>query len=216
MGNYNAVIFDMDGTLLNTLDDIGDSVNFIMDKYGFPQRTMDEIRSFVGNGVVRLLELSVPGGKENPEFENCLREYKDHYRSNMLNKTAPYSGILELLRELDKKNCSLAIVSNKFDRAVKDLNELFFKEYVRVAVGESDAVRKKPAPDSVIEALRELGASPEKALYVGDSEVDVETAKNSGLTSVGVTWGFRDRNVLTDAGADYIIDRPGELLNIIG
>lgn len=216
MANYDAVIFDMDGTLLNTLDDIGDSVNYIMDRYGYPERTMDEIRSFVGNGVARLLELSVPEGKANPEFENCLREYMDHYRSNMLNKTAPYAGILELLHALKQKGRSLAIVSNKFDRAVKDLNELFFREYVRVAVGESAAIRKKPAPDSVLKALRELGAAAEKALYVGDSEVDIETARNAGLKSVGVTWGFRDKQVLVDAGADFIIDTPLKLLDILG
>ncbi len=216
MANYDAVIFDMDGTLLNTLDDIGDSVNYIMDKYGFPKRTMDEIKDFVGNGVIRLLELSVPEGQENPRFEDCLREYKEHYRQNMLNKTAPYAGILDLLRALHQKNCGLAIVSNKFDRAVKDLNELFFREFVRVAVGESDSIRKKPAPDSVFEALKELGASAEGALYVGDSEVDVQTAKNAGLKGVGVTWGFRDRKVLEDAGADFIINEPAELLDIIG
>lgn len=216
MANYGTVLFDMDGTLLNTLDDIGDSVNFIMDRYGYPQRSMNEIKSFVGNGVVRLLELSVPEGKANPRFEDCLREYKEHYRGNMLNKTAPYAGIMELLHALHQKKCGLAIVSNKFDRAVKDLNELFFREYVRVAVGESETVKKKPAPDSVIEALKELGASAEKALYVGDSEVDIETAKNAGLTGVGVTWGFRDRKVLEDAGADFIIDTPMELLELIG
>ena len=215
MANYCTVIFDMDGTLLNTLDDIRDSVNTIMDRYGYPQRSMDEIKSFVGNGVIRLLELSVPGGESNPAFENCLREYKEHYRSNMLHKTAAYAGILELLQALQQRKCSLAIVSNKFDRAVKDLNELFFKEYIQVAVGESEAVRKKPAPDSVVAALKELGVSSENALYVGDSEVDIQTAKNAGLKGVGVTWGFRNRKVLEEAGADFIIDTPMELLDLM-
>lgn len=216
MASYDTVIFDMDGTLLNTLDDIGDSLNDIMDQYGFPKRTMNEIRYFVGNGVIRLLELALPDGKNNPRFDDCVHDYKAHYHSNMLHKTGPYAGIMELLHALHQKKCRLAIVSNKYDQAVKDLNELFFKDYVRVAVGESEAVRKKPAPDSVIEALKELGASAEKALYVGDSEVDIQTAKNAGLKSIGVTWGFRERHELEEAGADFIIDKPSELLDIIG
>lgn len=215
MKKYDTVIFDMDGTLLNTLEDLSDSVNFIMELYGFPRRTVQEIRSFVGNGVARLIELSIPGGRSNPMYEKCLEDYRIHYSKNMQNKTDAYEGIRELLRQLSEKNYKVAIVSNKFDKAVKELNKVYFGEYINVAIGESENISKKPAPDTVFKALEELGSAPDKAVYVGDSEVDVKTARNSGTTSIGVTWGFRDREVLEQEGADYVIDKPCELMKII-
>lgn len=215
MKKYDTVIFDMDGTLLNTLEDLSDSVNFIMEMYGFPRRTVQEIRSFVGNGVARLIELSIPDGRSNPMYEKCLGDYRIHYSKNMQNKTDAYEGIRELLRQLSEQNYKVAIVSNKFDKAVKELNKVYFGEYINVAIGESDNISKKPAPDTVFKALEELGSAPDKAVYVGDSEVDVKTARNSGTTSIGVTWGFRDREVLEQEGADYVIDKPCELIKII-
>lgn len=216
MKKYDTVIFDLDGTLLNTLEDLTDSVNYALKLHGYPKRTIEEIRSFVGNGVARLMEFSIPDGRNNPLFEKCLEDFRSHYSGNMLNKTDAYKGIRELLAQLSEKNYKMAIVSNKFDKAVKGLNQVYFGQYIKVAIGESENVSKKPAPDTVFKALEELGSTADKAVYVGDSEVDVKTAKNSGTVCVGVTWGFRDRKLLEDKGADYIIDKPIELLEIIG
>lgn len=215
MKKYDTVIFDLDGTLLNTLDDLTDSVNYALELNDFPARTIEEVRSFVGNGVARLMELSIPYGLDNPQYDKCLADFRNHYSENMQNKTGTYNGILELLKELSTEDYKLAIVSNKFDSAVKGLNQIYFKEYIKVAIGESKNVSKKPAPDTVLKALEELNSTTDKAVYVGDSEVDVKTAKNSGLICVGVTWGFRDREILEQEGADYIIDRPEELLKIL-
>ena len=215
MKKYDTVVFDLDGTLLNTLEDLTNSVNFALVLYGLPCRTMAEVRSFLGNGAARLMELSIPDGINNPQYEKCLADFRNHYLENMQNKTDAYKGIMELLGQLSKEDYKIAIVSNKSDKAVKKLNQVYFGKYIKVAIGESENVSIKPAPDTVFKALEELGSTVDKALYVGDSEVDVETAKNSGMMCVGVTWGFRDREVLKQNGADYIIDRPQELLKII-
>lgn len=215
MKKYDTVIFDLDGTLLNTLEDLTDSVNYALALYDFPCRSIAEIRSFVGNGVGRLMELSIPDGLSNPHFEQCLFDFRTHYSKNMWNKTGAYEGIMELLYQLANEHFKMAVVSNKFDTAVKELIQDYFGQYIKVAIGESKNVSRKPAPDTVIKALEQLGSVPEKAVYVGDSEVDVKTAKNAGLVCVGVTWGFRDREVLEREGADYIIDKPDELLKVI-
>lgn len=215
MSRYNTVVFDLDGTLLDTLADLTDSVNFALHLHGYPPHTLAEIRSFVGNGVARLIELSLPDGRNNPCFDQCLADFRKHYAANMEQKTAPYEGIMDLLAHLAHHNYRTAIVSNKFDAAVKQLARHYFNNYIQVAIGESAQVAKKPAPDTVLKALAELDSTPECAIYVGDSEVDVATAKNAGLCCVGVTWGFRDRMVLQKSGADHIIDKPEELLAII-
>ncbi len=215
MAIVNTVIFDLDGTLLNTLDDLADSVNFALREHGFPERSLEEIKSFVGNGVRNLMQLSTPDGFDNPQFENCLEAFREHYSKNMNNKTRPYEGIMELLAELSAKNYKLAIVSNKFDRAVKELAGEFFGDYIKVAIGESGGLRKKPEPDCVFEALEELAAEAGKAICVGDSEVDVRTARNAGLPCIGVTWGFRSRELLEASGAEHIIDSPLELLQLL-
>ncbi|HYE81716.1 MAG TPA: HAD family hydrolase [Clostridia bacterium] len=215
MKKYDTIIFDLDGTLLNTLEDLTDSVNYALALYGFPNRRMEEVRSFVGNGVANLMGLSIAGGSDNPYYEKCLADFRRHYSGNLQNKTGPYGGIMELLEKLSEAGYKLAIVSNKFDKAVKGLSEFYFGEYIKVAIGESEDVSRKPAPDTVLKALEELGSNADKAVYVGDSEVDARTAGNSGTMFVGVTWGFRDREVLELEGADYIIDKPEELLRII-
>lgn len=212
---FDAVIFDMDGTLLNTLDDLADSVNAMLEGRGYPLRTKEEVRGFVGNGVHALIALSLPDGRENPAFEECLADFIERYKKNLQNKTAPYPGIPELLERLDLLGMKLGVVSNKFDSAVKKINQLYFGNRIPVAVGESENMRKKPAPDSVYAALAEMDAHPGRTLYVGDSEVDVQTAKNAGLPCVGVTWGFRDREVLEREGADWIINKPEELMDIL-
>lgn len=215
MTGVNTIIFDLDGTLLNTLDDLADSVNFALREHGLPERSAEEVRSFVGNGVRRLMQLSVPGGLDNPQFESCLEAFREYYSKNMNNRTRPYDGIMELLAELARNGYKLAIVSNKFDRAVKGLAKEFFGDYIKVAIGESGGVRRKPEPDCVFEALRELSAVAGEAICVGDSEVDVKTAKNAALPCIGVTWGFRSRELLAAEGADHIIDGPMELMKLL-
>lgn len=215
MKKYDTVIFDMDGTLLNTLEDISDSMNHVLASYSFPCRQTDEIRSFLGNGAAQLMKLSIPDGSSNPRYQSCLEDYCSHYQRNLQNKTHVYEGVMSMLGQLSRGGYKIAIVSNKPDEAVKELAGLHFGEYVKVAIGETEDVSRKPAPDTVLKAIEELGSTPDKTVYVGDSEVDVETAKNSGITCVGVTWGFRDREVLEQSGADYIIDSPQELLKII-
>lgn len=215
MRNYDTVIFDLDGTLLDTLEDLTDSVNYAMLKSGFPERSLEEVRNFVGNGIVRLMELAVPDGKGNPLFKDTFDTFKQHYSQNSRNKTKLYPGIMELLRELHEAGYKLAIVSNKYHDAVSDLNNLYFKQYISVKIGEKENIRKKPAPDTVLQALRELGSVKERALYVGDSEVDIETARNVGMDCVMVSWGFRGRDKLKECGAERIVDRPEDILKLL-
>lgn len=212
---YQAVIFDLDGTLLNTLEDLADSVNFALKQFGYPIRTIAEVRAFVGNGVQKLIERAVPEQTTMEKTLACLEVFRNYYAKNMRNKTCLYEGIKELLQELNERKIKMAIVSNKFDAAVKELKKELFSEYIQVAIGESIIVPKKPNPSGVFAALEELGVKKENALYVGDSEVDIMTAKNAGVISVGVTWGFRDCTVLENSKANHIIHTPQRLLDII-
>lgn len=213
----NTVIFDLDGTLLNTLNDLADSVNFALDTCNYPKRTLEEIRTFVGNGVKILIKKSVPNGTDNKNIDMCLNIFKNHYSKNMQNKTNPYDGILELLSYLKENNIKTAVVSNKFDTAVKALSNNYFGKLISVAVGENEkaGIAKKPAPDSVFAVLKLLNSKKDESIYVGDSETDIKTAKNAGLISVGVTWGFRTREILINEGANYIINTPKELIKIL-
>lgn len=215
MKKYDTIIFDLDGTLLDALEDSMDSLNFVLALYGFTSKSMEEVRSSLGNGAARLIEISIPEGRNNAHYDVCLAEFLRHYSANMQNKTAPYKGIISILKTLSEEKYKMAIVSNKFDEAVKDLNQSYFGEYIKVAIGQSENSSKKPAPDTVLEALKQLKSVAGKALYVGDSEVDVETAKNAGIDFVGVTWGYRDKKILVDKGVKCIIDRPQELLDIL-
>lgn len=212
---YNTVIFDLDGTLLNTLEDLGDSVNFALKSFGYPTRTYEEIRIFVGNGVKDLVTKAVPDGTDEETTLKCLQTFKDHYKTNMQNKTAPYDGIIDLLEELNSKGVKLAIVSNKYDFGVKNLNKYYFKDLIPVAIGEREGIRKKPAPDTVLEAMKELNSEENNSIYVGDSGSDMLTALNAHIKSIGVTWGFRDAKSLLESGADFLIDSPKQLLEII-
>jgi len=212
---YDAVIFDLDGTLLYTLDDVTDSVNYMLGKHGFPLRSREEMKSFVGEGAGQLMERAIPGGRKNPEFDKCLEDYFVHYFGNMRNKTHPFEGVTETLRKLYDGGFKMAVVSNKIDNATKELTRSYFGEYIKVAIGQSRSFAAKPAPDTVFQALHELGAEAARTLYVGDMEIDIETARNSGTVSVAVTWGYRDRKVLEGNGARYIIDKPQELLGIV-
>lgn len=210
-----TVIFDLDGTLLNTLDDLADSTNYALSKFGYPTRTIDEVRQFVGNGVAKLIERAIPEGKNNPNFEKCLAIFKENYAQNMYNKTAPYNGIIEMLSNLKSKGIKIAVVSNKFDLAVKELCKKYFEGFIDFAAGENDAqgIKKKPAPDTVISVLNEFNFAPEDAVYVGDSDVDIMTAKNSKMPCISVTWGFRDEKFLLENGATILINAPSEIYN---
>lgn len=209
------VIFDLDGTLLNTLDDLADSTNYALAKFGYPTRTIEEVRQFVGNGVAKLIERAIPDGKKNPNFEKCLAIFKENYAQNMYNKTAPYVGILEMLSNLKSKGLKIAVVSNKFDLAVKELCKKYFDGYIDFAAGENEAqgIKKKPAPDTVFTVLKEFELNPEDAVYVGDSDVDIMTAKNSKMPCISVTWGFRDEKFLLENGATILINAPSEIYN---
>lgn len=215
MMNYNTLIFDLDGTLLNSLDDLVDSVNYALGKLNYPLRSRDEICSFIGNGIEKLIELSLPDGTSYDKFAECLFLFKIHYSKNLRNKTKPYDGIMELLKYLKENKYKMAIVSNKFQDGVTELNNYYFSEYIQVAIGKSSKRRKKPYPDTVLKAMNDLDSPRGKCLYIGDSEVDFQTAKNAKIDFVGVSWGFRDKKVLEDLGADYIINTPNDLISIL-
>ena len=210
---YNTFIFDLDGTLLNTLDDLAASVNYALRTHGMPERTLDEVRSFVGNGVRLLMERAIPEGSVNPRFEETFATFRAYYMEHSLDTTRPYDGIPEMIHALKQRGCRLAVVSNKFYAATQELIRHFFP-VITVAIGEHEAegIRKKPAPDTVFEALRQLEVGKEKAVYVGDSDVDLQTAHNSGLPCISVLWGFRDHDFLLAHGATTFISHPEELL----
>lgn len=211
----NTVIFDLDGTLLNTIEDLTDSVNYVMKIYGFPQWDISDIRRFVGNGIRRLMISATPQGEENPQFEEIYECFRDYYETHCHIKTRAYYGIMKLLEILYSQGYKMAIVSNKVDLAVQELNDMYFKKYISVAIGDREGFQKKPAPDSVNEALRILHSTKEEAIYVGDSEVDAQTAINADLDYVLVTWGFRDEEQMKQYARKTFIDRPVELLDIL-
>ena len=215
MKNYDTVIFDLDGTLLNTLEDLADAVNFVMRANQYPERTVEEVRCFVGNGIRRLMEQAVPKHVIGEEFERVFEEFKNYYTEHCQIKTCAYEGIMSLLSCLYEKRYAMAIVSNKNHAAVCELNDIYFKEYINVAIGQKDGIRKKPAPDTVIQALKELGKDKEKTIYVGDAEVDFATAKNSGMDCALVTWGFRTVEELAEFSPTAFIDKPEELLGVL-
>ena len=207
-------IFDLDGTLLDTLGDLAASVNYALKTCDMPQHSIDDVRRFVGNGVRLLMERAVPNGADNPRFDEAFATFRQHYMQHSLDTTRPYDGIMEMLQALRAHGCRTAVVSNKFYAATQELCQHFFADSIEVAIGEHEAegIRKKPAPDTVNEALRQLGVSREQAVYVGDSDVDILTARNSGLPCISVLWGFRDRDFLIQHGAETLISAPSELL----
>ncbi|MCI7786914.1 MAG: HAD family hydrolase [Prevotella sp.] len=211
MHKYKTYVFDLDGTLLSTLTDLAASCNYALRHNGMPERTIDEVRMFVGNGVKKLMERAIPDGLANPLFEQTFADFRQHYMRHNLDTTAPYPGIMDMLEQLKAEGKNIAVVSNKFYAATRELCRHFFGDLVPVAIGEREDIRKKPAPDTVIEALRELGASNDGAVYIGDSDVDIMTARNSGMPCVSVLWGFRDKQFLLEHGATTLIQTPAEL-----
>lgn len=211
----DTVLFDLDGTLLNTLEDIAAGVNHALRKMNFPERSLEEVRQFVGNGVIMLIKRAVPAGTSEELTNTCLMYNKEYYSSHVNEKTRPYEGILPLLKALKAKGFKVGVISNKYDSAVKDLCRLYFSDDVTVAVGNRTGVPTKPAPNCVYSAMEELGSVKSQTVFVGDSDVDVHTAHNAGLPCIGVSWGFRGRTFLEKEGADAVIDAPSELLTLL-
>ena len=212
---YKLIIFDLDGTVLDTLADLCDSVNFALKMHNLPERSIEEVRAFVGNGIRRLIDLAVPVGTGISLTDSVFEAFKIHYKDHSCDKTAPYDGIIELLVSLKEMGALTAIVSNKADFAVKELIERYFPGMFSYFAGEKDGIPRKPAPDMVHNAIEYFGVLPEETLYVGDSEVDVSTARNSEIDSIIVTWGFRNKEELMRAGAEVFADSPSELRNIL-
>ena len=213
---YNAVIFDLDGTLLDTLDDLWTAVNAALTKFSLPLRTREEVRSFVGNGIVKLMERAA-GEVEKEVFDGALAEFKRYYGEHCEDKTKPYEGIIELLRALQAKGIQTAVVSNKADFAVKKLAKGYFEGLLKYAVGENEeaGIHKKPAPDSLLSVMESMGVGTDSTVYIGDSEVDIFTAQNAKMEMICVTWGFRDRDFLSQNGATAFADSAENLKNWI-
>lgn len=210
-----AIIFDLDGTLLDTLDDLRDALNHALTAHSYPTRTLDETRRFVGNGIRNLVSRGVPAGTSDAEIDAVFETFKPYYQAHCLDKTKPYDGIMELLTRLKRDGYPIAVVSNKADSAVQTLCGRFFPGLVDFAVGERQNVRRKPAPDSVLAALDALKVTKSQAVYVGDSEVDIQTARNAGLPCISVTWGFRTEKTLLEAGAERFAHTPEELWELL-
>ena len=212
---FDTVIFDLDGTILDTLGDLRDSVNFALKNNNLPCRSTEEIRAFVGNGIRLLIERAVPENTDEEIVDKCFVDFKAHYKNNSANLTKPYDGIIEVLNQLKNNGVKLAVVSNKADFAVQTLVKKYFKGIFDFSVGEKEGIRRKPFPDSVFNAMEYLGADKNTTVYVGDSEVDVETAFNSGIPCIAVTWGFRDKMVLEKLNPGYIVEIPEQIIEII-
>ena len=210
-----AIIFDLDGTLLDTLHDLTDSVNHVLTNHNMKNRTVDEIRSFIGNGVPTLIARSVPAGTEENTIAECVREMAEYYKDHADIKTKLYDGIAELLEALNKQGIKTAVVTNKVENAAVILCNNKFGNIFDCVIGDNGKDRLKPYPDNVFRALDILGFPREEVLYAGDSDVDMITAENAGLRSIGVTWGFRDEAVLRKNGADFIVHYPTEILKIL-
>ncbi|MEE0526902.1 MAG: HAD family hydrolase [Prevotellamassilia sp.] len=209
-----SILFDLDGTLLDTLDDLANSVNYALRTHHLPERSHTEIRSFLGNGIRNLMLDAVGRGMSDEAFEPVFQTFRTYYVEHCLDKSKPFAGIIDLLKALQQRGITMAVVSNKLHPAVVELNERFFKDYITSAVGESATVRRKPNPDAVLAALSELGCSKDEAVYVGDSEVDLHTAQNAGMQCMLVLWGFRDEDFLRSLpGASLFAQCPADILS---
>lgn len=211
---YQTAVFDLDGTLLDTLEDLWRATNMALKTHSLPPRTRDEVRMFVGNGVEMLIRRAVPHGTDEETTLAVLADFKTAYAAICEDHTKPYDGIVEMLTALRERGIRVAVVSNKFDAATKQLCAKYFGDLVEVAIGERAGVRKKPAPDTVYEALKELGVTLEGAVYIGDSDVDIQTARNCGMPCISVTWGLRDKDFLIENGAQVLVDSPETLLGV--
>lgn len=211
----DTVIFDLDGTLLDTLEDLMDSTNYALKQFHMPERTLDEIRAFVGNGVKLLIERAVEEKTDEVTCEEVLRVFKKHYLENGRNKTKLYGGIDELIDTLKVMGLKIAVVSNKIDESVKELCEYYMHGKIDSAIGDRAGVPKKPERNLVDIALSELGKTTDTAVFVGDSDVDINTARNLGIPCISVSWGFRSEEFLLSSGAKYMASTPDEVIDFI-
>lgn len=211
---YKAYIFDLDGTLLDTLLDLANAVNFALRSKGYPERTVEEIRSFIGNGIKVLVRRSVPDGTGEGDYAETLETFTKYYLEHIADNTKPYDGMIDVVKTLSKRGCKVAVLSNKAHFAAQAVVKDFFGDIFDIVVGKMDEFPSKPEPDSLFYTMKTLGVTAEDCVYIGDSDVDVLTAHNAGLPCIGVTWGNRDKDVLISSGAEYIANTPSEILNI--
>ena len=212
---YTTIVFDCDGTLLDTLTDLRNAVNYVLCAHDLPERSVPEVKAALGNGIAHLMRQSLPDSISEAEFNTYLDEFKAYYGEHLQDYTAPYPGMLDVLDTLRAKGYKLAIVSNKIQEGITPLNKEYFGNRLPVAIGERPGLQRKPTPDMVLQALKELGSTQDESIYIGDSEVDVATAKNSGLLCIGVTWGFRDEQLHKDLGVKYIARKAEDIVTII-
>ena len=212
---YTTIVFDCDGTLLDTLTDLCNAVNYVLRAHDLPERSVSEVKAALGNGVAHLMRQSLPASISDDEFTNYLDEFKAYYGEHLQDYTAPYPGMLDVLDTLRAKGYKLAIVSNKIQEGITPLNKEYFGDRLPVAIGERPGLQRKPAPDMVLQALKKLDSTQSESIYIGDSEVDVATANNSGLLCIGVTWGFRDEQLHKDLGVKYIARKAEDIVTII-
>lgn len=212
---YKAVIFDMDGTILNTLEDLKNATNYSLRQFGMPERSLEEVRMFVGNGIRKLVERAVPAGTPKEKIAQILDVFLEYYEIHSADNTSPYPGILELVEKLKKSGIKTAVSTNKADVPAQELGREYFNGIFDLIVGQQDGLKVKPAPDSVNKILSILDIQKKDAIYIGDSDVDVQTAKNSGLDFIGVSWGFRGREFLEKNGAKNIVDNANEILDLV-
>ena len=212
---YTTIVFDCDGTLLDTLTDLRNAVNYVLRTHDLPERSIPEVKAALGNGVAHLMRQLLPDSISEAQFNTYLDEFKAYYGEHLQDYTAPYPGMLDVLDTLRAKGYKLAIVSNKIQEGITPLNKEYFGDRLPVAIGERPGLQRKPAPDMVLQALKELGSTQDESIYIGDSEVDVATAKNSGLLCIGVTWGFRDEQLHKDLGVTHIARKAEDIVTII-
>ena len=211
----DTIIFDLDGTLLNTLEDLHACFNQAIKQYGYPERSISEIKSFVGNGIKKAIERALPHKVDDKELDNIVNYFRRYYKDHMFELTKPYEGIIELLKELNQKGYKLGIVSNKHDAAVKDLAYHYFGEHIKVAIGEDVGINKKPSPDGTLKAIKELNSEITNCIFVGDSDVDIKTAQNIGIPCISVLWGFREEKFLRENGGEFFAKNPKDIIKII-
>lgn len=210
-----AVIFDLDGTLLDTLGDLHAAVNYALRAFAFPERSLEEVRRFIGNGVVKLMQRSTPEGTDGKTNEACLDAFREYYLAHMQDMTAPYEGVIPLIQKLRERGMKTAVVSNKLHQAVYELCQDYFPDLIDETIGVSDESERKPSPVNVYKAMEKMGVTAEECIYIGDSEVDVQTAHNAGVRCIGVTWGYRDREELSKAGAEIIKDSCSDIITYV-
>ena len=213
--NKDTLIFDLDGTLLNTLEDLHAGFNYALKICGYKERSLEEIRSFVGNGIRKAIERALPEGIDEKETDKIVNIFKEYYKGHMHIYTKPYEGIVPMLIELKEKGFKLGVVSNKFDDAVKGLCGTYFNNLIEKAVGEGHGIDKKPDPKGVFTVVKQLDSSIEKTIYIGDSEVDIQTAQNTSVPCISIIWGFKDKDFLISNGAKLFANTPQDIIKII-